>query len=478
MPLWKVNLVQYPIFAILLFCLELVAIYFAFRAIASARTPQGSVAWVVFLLVAPYLAVPAYLFLGHSRVSNYIVARRESEQVIEGFSELVQQHPPIGDDDAVGYPGFEKTAEMPVISGNDCTLLIDGQETFDAIFAALDAAQSYVLVQFYIINNDDLGRRFKARLIDCAKRGVTVRLLFDSVGSAKLPKSFLDDLHAHGVQTMDAHAIRGPKTRFQINFRNHRKTVVIDGVVGFTGGLNVGDEYLGLDPQFGAWRDTHCQLSGPIVAQLQLVFAEDWFWATEEILLEDLNWDTGRAEANMDGLIMATGPADRMETGSLYFCAAITAAKKRIWIASPYFVPENDILTALKLAAMRDVDVRILVPAVADHTIPWLAAYAYFDELLDAGVQIWRYTEGFMHQKVLVVDESIASIGTTNLDNRSCRLNFEATAILFDKRAADGVATMLEQDFAKAKLLDMKLEQQPMKIRWGAPISRMFAPLL
>lgn len=468
----------YSFFGFLLICLELVAIYFAFRAIAGARTPQGSVAWVVFLLVAPYLAVPAYLFLGHSRVSNYIVARRVSEQIIEGITGHAQEHAPAGDDDQVGYPGFEKTAGLPIVSGNDCALLINGQATFDAIFAALDAAESYALIQFYIIHDDDLGRALKSRMIACAQRGVTVRLLFDSVGSAKLPQSYLDELHGHGIQTIDAHAIRGPKTRFQINFRNHRKTVVIDGLIGFTGGFNVGDEYMGRDPKFGAWRDTHCQLAGPIVAQLQLVFAEDWYWATEENLLDDLNWETGRAEANMDGLIMATGPADQMETGSLYFCAAITAAKERIWIASPYFVPESDIMTALKLAAMRGVDVRILVPEVIDHKIPWLAAFAYFDELLDAGVQIWRYTNGFMHQKVLVVDESIASIGTTNLDNRSCRLNFEATAILFDKRAARDVAAMLEQDFSDAYLLEKKLNDQTAKVRYGAPVARLFAPLL
>ena len=465
-------------FIILLVALELTAVVFAFRAIASARTPQGSVAWVVFLLVAPYVAVPLYLFLGHSRVSNYIVARRVSEEVLDGISEHRMAHPAIGDDDQVGYRGFEKIAEVPVVSGNSGQILIDGAAAFEAIFAALDAAKSYALGQFYIIHDDDLGRELKTHMIECVQRGVTVRLLFDSVGCAKLPKAYLEDLRDSGVEIMDAHAIQGPKTRFQLNFRNHRKTIVIDGKVGFTGGFNVGDEYMGRDPKFGAWRDTHCLIRGPVVSQLQLVFAEDWYWATETILLDALNWEAGRAEENMDALIMATGPADTMETGSLYFCAAITAAKKRIWIASPYFVPENDIMTALKLAALRGVDVRILVPEVIDHKIPWLAAFAYFDELIEARVQIWRYTEGFMHQKVLVVDESIASIGTTNMDNRSCRLNFEATAIFFDKRAARDVAQMLEADFARAFLLTTKLKDQPKSIKFGAPVARLFAPVL
>ncbi|MDV7143854.1 cardiolipin synthase [Tropicimonas sp. TH_r6] len=469
---------MYYILVLALVFLEIVAIVFAIRAVRSARTPQGSVAWVVFLIAAPYLAVPAYLFLGHSRVNTYIVGRRESEEVIQGLERFAQLHEARGDDDAVGYPGFETIGEVPVVSGNNMDLLVDGPETFEAIFSALDAAEAYVLVQSYIINDDELGRAFHARLIACAKRGVTVRLLYDAVGCVKLPAAYLDTLRAAGVQVMNAHALRGPKTRFQINFRNHRKTIVVDGTLGFTGGFNIGDEYMGRDPKFGDWRDTHCRLHGPVVSQLQLVFAEDWHWATEEVLLEGMNWDAGRADANMDALIMATGPADEQETGSLYFCAAITAARKRLWIASPYFVPENDILTNLKLAAMRGVDVRIMVPEVIDHTIPWLAAFAYFDELMEAGVQIWRYDSGFMHQKVLVVDEAIASVGTTNLDNRSCRLNFEATALFFDSRAARDLAAMLEADFERCIRLEKPLREQPFKIRNGAPIARLFAPLL
>lgn len=466
-------------FVILTFViLEILAIRFAFRAIASARTPQGSVAWVVFLIAAPYVAVPAYLFLGRSKVRGHVVARRESEEVIQRVSAHSRANPAQGDRTALGYGAFEKAAEVPVVPGNDMELLVDGQATFDAIFEAIEAAANYVLVQFYIINDDALGREFQARLLAAAGRGVSVRLLYDSVGCIKLPKPFLAALREGGVQVLDEHAIRGPKTRFQINFRNHRKTVVVDGTVGYIGGCNVGDEYMGRDPKFGAWRDTHCRLHGPIVSQLQLVYAEDWYWATEENLIEALNWDAGQAEANMDGLIMATGPADIQETGSLYFCAAISAARDRLWIASPYFVPETDIMTNLKLAAMRGVDVRIMVPEVVDHTIPWLAAFAYFDELMQTGVQIMRYDSGFMHQKVLVVDDTIASIGTTNLDNRSCRLNFEATAILFDQRAATAVATMLEADFQKCFRLEKTLAQQPRKVRLGAPIARLFAPLL
>ncbi|AML50960.1 cardiolipin synthase [Falsihalocynthiibacter arcticus] len=454
------------------------AVLFAYFAVTSARTPQGSVAWVFLLLALPMVGIPAYLFLGNFRFKGYIVARRDSGSVIARIAEYAKEFEAVGDDDNVGYQTFENIAQAPIVSGNSIEILINGAATFSSIFAAIDDAKNYILVQFYIIKNDTLGREFKQKLIDAARRGVHVRLLFDAVGSSKLPTEYLADLEDSGIETVNAHSLHGPRTRFQINFRNHRKTLVVDGVIGFTGGLNVGDEYMGRDPGFGPWRDTHCRLIGPVVLQLQLVFSEDWHWATKQVLGDNLNWSPTRAPANMDALLMATGPADTLETGSLYFCAAISAAENRIWIASPYLVPDIDILTVLKLAALRGVDVRIMVPERPDHYITWLAAFAFLDELREVGVKILKYQDGFMHQKVLVVDEAIASIGTTNMDNRSCRLNFEATVMVFDKRAACAVAAMLEEDFTRCKVVAYNLNEKSRLLRVGAPIARLFAPLL
>ncbi|MDV7141892.1 cardiolipin synthase [Tropicimonas sp. TH_r6] len=458
--------------------LEGVAIYFSYRAVAKARTPQGSIAWVVFLISTPWFAVPAFLFFGHTRFRGYVIARRDSEEVIKGVETYSKAHPANGTGAPFGFDSFEAIANLPVVGGNGFELLIDGARTFDAIFEAIDMAERYVLVQFYIIHDDRLGQDFAERLKAAAERGVMVRLLFDSVGSAKLPQAYLDELRDAGVEVVNAHALYGPRHRFQVNFRNHRKTVVVDGQVGFIGGFNVGDEYLGRDAAFGAWRDTHCRLTGPVVMQLQLVFAEDWHWATQTLLLSRLDWEPEPSEQDMDALVVATGPGDMLETGSLYFCACITRAMERIWIASPYFVPDVDILTALKLAALRGVDVRILVPEVIDHRLPWLAAFAYFDEVRSAGVRVWRYDAGFMHQKVVLVDDEIASVGTTNMDNRSCRLNFEATVLVFDPRAAEAVKEMLEDDFARAYLLETDLNAQPWQRRVGAPFARLLAPIL
>ncbi len=468
----------YEIALLAFIVLAVVALYCAVLAVKNARTPQGSVAWVVFLIAAPYIAVPLFFFLGSFKFKGYLTARRDSHEVISGLEGLGKQRPPSLTENRSIYDALEKIADVPVVSGSDCELLIDGEQTFAAIFDTIQTAKNYVIVQSYIINDDKIGQRLRDILVERAQSGVTVRLIYDAVGCAKLPRSYLQTLKTGGVEVVNAHARGGPKSRFQINFRNHRKTVIVDGEVGFTGGLNMGDEYMGEDPRFGLWRDTHARITGPVVQQLQLIFAEDWHWATRENILAALNWDTKPTDGNKDAVLVATGPGDQFDSGSLYFCNLINAAKERLWIASPYFVPENDILTSLKLAAMRGVDVRMLTPEVVDHTIPWLAALAYFDEIMEAGVEVWRYNEGFMHQKVVLVDDLISSIGTTNLDNRSCRLNFEATVVVFDQAMAARTEAMLEADFSRSFQLAQTLGQRKFSERHGAPLARLFSPLL
>jgi cardiolipin synthase A/B len=453
-------------------------IYFAMRAAATARTPQGAVGWVVFLLSAPILAVPLYLFLGHNKYQGYLKAHRETEQVIAGIKQFAVRHAPTACSTGIALEPFEYCADLSACRGNGAELLIDGQATFEAIFAAIDDAKTYILIQSYIIHDDDLGRELQSHLINASKRGVHVRLMTDAVGSHALPESYCEILRDAGVDVADKKTARGPRFRFQINFRNHRKTIIIDGVTGFIGGLNVGDEYMGRSEKFGNWRDTHLKIHGPIVSQLQLVFAEDWHWATNEALIQDVNWEVPHSDQDMTGLIVATGPADDTETGSLMFFSAIAEAKERIWIASPYFIPDIDITTALRHAALRGVDVRILIPDMADHRVSWLAAFSYFDDVTTDGVRIFRYTDGFMHQKVFLVDDELAAVGTTNLDNRSFRLNFEAMALFFDSRAAKRIEAMLSADFEKSYEITQTIDQQSAYVRYGAPVARLFSPLL
>ncbi len=454
------------------------AVFCSVRAAQTSRTPQGSVGWVVFLLSAPLFAVPLYLFLGHHRFRGYRIARKESERVVEGIKNFADIAKPDPATMRINPRPFEALAHLPVSRGNDAHLLIDGEATFQAIFDAIDGATKYILIQFYIIRDDELGVELQDRLIAASKRGVHVRFMTDGVGSYGLSNDYFDRMRQNGIDVADPRDQRGPNFRFQLNYRNHRKTVVVDGEIGFIGGHNVGVEYLGQNPKFGPWRDTHVQLHGPIVRQLQLIFAEDWHWARNEDLIDLVDWNGSDAERDMNALLVATGPGDDTETGAMMFFSAIAAAKERIWIASPYFIPDLDIMTALQHAALRGVDVRILVPEVIDHRIPWLAAFAYFDEIRDCGAKVFRYTDGFMHQKVFVVDETLGAVGTTNLDNRSFRLNFEAMALFFDEEAAVAISQMLQEDFNSSYELVRSLHQQPAYIRHGAPIARLFAPIL
>ncbi len=453
------------------------AIYCAWRAVQGARTPQGSVGWVVFLLSVPIIAVPAYLFLGHHRLKGVEVARRDSARTVAAIDAYSAQRRPeaVTKED---FGPFEAAAQLPVLRGNAAELLIDGRATFDEMFAAIDAAEQYVLAQFYILRDDGVGQAFCYRLVAARARGVDVYVSYDRIGSFKLRNGYLQKLKAAGARVTDQRRSRGLASRFIVNYRNHRKTLIVDGKRAFTGGLNIGDEYLGLDAGLAAWRDTNVALRGPVVAQLQLIFVEDWHFATDHLIGDELYWRPGLQPENMVGLIVATGPADDFDSGSMLFFAAISRARQRVWIASPYFVPDLDILTALRHAALRGLDVRILVPEHADHRITWMAAHAYFDEIRAAGVEIWRYTEGFMHQKIILVDDDLAAVGTTNLDNRSFRLNFEAMAVLFDTEFAAKVDEMLRRDFARAYRLTKALSDQPLGVRIGAPFARLFAPLL
>ena len=442
----------------------------ALAAITTARTPQGAVAWVVFLVSFPLLALPAFALFGRIGFQGFERRRRESDRQIERAA------PDLDPEERSRLAALVEIAGRPVVPGNRAELLIDGEATFGAIFEAIDAAEREVLVQFYIVRDDALGRALHARLVAAARRGVDVRFLYDALGSFRLGRRYPAELREAGVQV---HAIRGPRRpvgRLGLNFRNHRKTVVVDGRTGFTGGQNIGQEYVD-GGDFEAWRDTFLRLEGPMVAQLRTVFAQDWSWTADEPLEDPPAGAPGRAgEGAAAGLILASGPTDAIERGSLFLCGLIGLARERLWIATPYFVPHTDLLTALQLAAMRGVAVRLLVPSRPDHLLPWYASRDYFDDVQRAGIEVWEYRAGFMHSKVILVDDDIASVGTMNIDIRSVMLNFEATALIEGRAFARETEAMLEADFARATLAPPRHESR--RVQLLAPVARLFGPLL
>jgi len=439
------------VLGVLALALLVLGVISALSAILTTRTPQGAIAWSLALVGFPYVAVPLYWVFGRRRFHGYLERLRTSRkkhagEIIAVYDAIARHRaelPPNRHDD---FAMLEKLVQFPFTRGNSMDLLIDGRATFDAIFAAIEAAREYVFVEFYIVNDDELGRELARRLMAKARLGVRCKLLYDNVGSFSLSKSYVRELCAAGVDTRAFRTARGPKNRFQINFRNHRKIVIVDGKVAFVGGFNVGDEYLG---RHGPWRDTHSRIEGPAVQCVQGAFIADWFWAADEIA--PANWKPElSAKGDMTVLALPTSPADHEETCAIFFHQAIVAAKKRVWIATPYFVPDSPVFEALKIAALRGVDVRLLLPVKADSLFVHLASFSFIPDAQRCGVQVLRYAKGFMHQKVILVDDDVASVGTANMDNRSMRLNFEITMLVVDRGFAKKVEAMLEHDFEGA----------------------------
>ena len=452
------------------------------HAIMAVRTAQGAIAWAVSLNTLPYVAVPAYWIFGRSKFNGYVTTRRKGlthvQPVANQFvTNLLQRHL-IALPDRDGPLLVERLAKLPFTSGNDAEILVNGDATFKSIFDGITRATNYALVQFYIIHDDGVGRELKARLLERARAGVRCCLLYDEIGG-RLPAAYVRELTDAGVLVLPFNTTKGKSNRFQLNFRNHRKIVVVDGHEAWVGGLNMGDEYKGLDPKIGFWRDTHVRVAGPVVQCVQVAFLEDWHWASGE-LLSGLNWDPLPAPSGKSRAVLClpSGPADPLETCTLFFLHAINQARKRVWIASPYFVPDEQFISALQLAALRGVDVRILVPDKSDNPLAQLSAWSYLEDVEKTGIKVFRYTKGFMHHKIMLVDDEYCTVGTANFDNRSFRLNFEVTMAFADPDFAGQVATMFEQDFAQSRpMRGDELDQRNFWYRFAVRAARLTAPV-
>ena len=456
------------------------------QAVMSTRTPQGAIAWAVSLNTLPYVAVPAYWVFGQSRFDGYELLRQRemlADQSLENDTIRVLREEgmifePENDRQANQQKLLQSLSMMPVLRRNDVDLLIDGEATFDAITDGINSAQDYILFQFYILRSDDLGNRLKDALLARAAEGVRVYVLYDALGSKDLSEEYIRDLRDGGAQVAAfTTTTQGWRNSFRVNFRNHRKIVVVDGQLAFVGGHNVGDEYVGKHPELTPWRDTHVAVRGPIVLATQVSFIEDWKWITGE--QPELNWKPAPApDGDVVAVCLPTGPADDLETGTLVMLDAINMSQRRIWIASPYFVPDAQFISALQLAALRGVDVRVLIPENNDDQLVNMTSYSYLEELDKVGIQMYRYQPGFMHQKVLLIDDDIASVGTANFDNRSMRLNFEITLMFRDAKFAGEVEGMLEDDFSRSRLVSpSEYTDRNLPFRFMVRTARLLAPV-
>ncbi|UTC75361.1 cardiolipin synthase [Treponema sp. OMZ 792] len=453
------------------------------NAIMTSRTSQGAIAWTVGLNSFPVITVPVYWIFGRNRFDGYAEEWKNNSEVTQTrVNEIRSALEPYFVEPPDVFPEYEvlkKLALSPFLNGNKIDLLLNGAETYRSIEEGIEKAEEYVLFQFYILKDDEIGTKFKDQLIRKAKEGVAVYVLYDELGSRGISKEWLNSFSVNGIKVLPFNTQQDH--RFQINFRNHRKIVVVDGKAAWVGGLNIGDDHLDKDPVFTPWRDTHLMIEGPSVIAAQATFLVDWHWASKE-LISGLNWEPNIFKgdnSDKNVLVLASGPADKYETASLFFTNLLNAARKRIWIATPYFIPDEATMTALRLALLKGIEVRILTPRMYDNWFVFNAANAYLDELADDGAKIYFYENGFMHQKVMLIDDSLSAVGTVNFDNRSFRLNFEITALIADKPFASEIEQMLLNDFAVSSDATAGYgNKQSFWIRLKSKFSTMFAPVL
>ena len=463
------------VIGVVLLVLHAAGVVAAMHAVMNTRTPQGAFAWALGLVLLPYVTLVPYLYLGRSRFHGYVDLHRLRREQMHAMTAGALAEPASTPPECDRYDEIARMLQARFHAGQRLRLLVDGEATFEAILAAVGQARRCVLLQFFIIHDDVLGRRLQQALVERVRAGVEVCVLYDGIGSHALPRHYVDELRGAGA-IVHPFATQRRSNRFQLNFRNHRKIVVVDGRLGFVGGLNVGDEYLGLKPPLAPWRDTHLEIEGPAVADLQRSFAEDWHWVTGELppLLRP-----DHAKGDTHTLIAATGPADRQETCSLFFVTLIHAARRRLWITTPYFVPDQAVMSALRLAVFRGVDVRVLIPSRPDHHAVFLASGLYAHDAVRAGIRVYRYQPGFLHEKVVLIDDDTASVGSMNLDNRSFRLNFEIGALNVDKAFAADVEAMLADDFAHAhEVTEAEYLKAPYLRRLAMHVARLFDPVL
>lgn len=462
-----------------------------FMIFMEKKNPYKTIAWLAIITVFPVLGLIVYLMFGQNlRRRRKIIRSRAMndgylEQIVNRQIECIDSHCL---DEAAGNEKKQliklllKNAKAPLTRSNHVEILSNGQEAFASIFTELEKACHHIHLEYYIFKDDHLGQKLKETLIRKAKAGVKVRVIFDAVGSWKLSHGFIGELKAAGVEIRPFLPVIMPFINNKLNYRNHRKIVVIDGKTGFMGGLNIGDEYLGFHPKLGKWRDTHLKLIGSSVYFLQVIFLMDWEFVSGTRLLQHSDTDYFPVIESFQGKmvqIAASGPDSDWESIRQSYFALITSAQKSINITTPYLIPDEGISLALKTAALSGVDIKIIVPGINDHKVVRWASQSYFDELMEAGIEIYLYRPGFIHAKIISVDGEVASLGSANLDMRSFQLNFEVNAMLYDHELVAILDHSFALDLAQSAKVDYEeFCRRPLISKMRQSAARLLSPIL
>ncbi|MDZ5470356.1 cardiolipin synthase [Bacillus sp. 31A1R] len=467
--------------------ITLSVVFIGFIIFFENRHPTQTLTWLIVLGSFPLVGFIFYLLFGRNYRKEKMFRRKYflDKQAFLQFGgendpKSVEKVNQMDQDQKRLFYLAQKLGNSPISFGTSTKVLTNGEETFSNILEALKGATHHIHLEYYIVRHDELGEKIKQVLIEKAREGVKIRFLYDAVGSWKLSSRYVEEMRREGIGMVPFGPVRMPVLNSKFNFRNHRKIIVIDGSIGFMGGLNIGNEYLGKDEHFGFWRDTHLWLKGEAVRTLQLIFLQDWYYMTNESFLT-AEYLSPQLEENIHGgvQLIAGGPDNEWSVIKNIFFSMITSAKESVWIASPYFIPDEDIFSAIKIAALSGIDVRILVPQKPDKRIVFHASRSYFPELLEAGVKVYEYKKGFMHSKFIIVDHELASIGTSNMDMRSFHLNFEVNAFLYKTRSTEKLVQEFLKDLEDTNQIQMgEFNKRHFGLRILESTSRLLSPLL
>ena len=455
------------------------------------RDPKSVWAWLLLLFFLPGLGFVFYLFLGidlHKRHMFKVKGLEEDLHEVIRYQEFQLKNRKLGDSqeelaDYMDLVMFNMKAADAILFGeNDIDIFTDGKEKFDALVADLEAAEHFINIQYYIIRNDMLFERIAEVLRRKAAQGVEVRVLFDGMGCRKVHHSYWRKLEQAGIRTAEFFPAFLRRFQLRINYRNHRKIVVIDNRVAYVGGFNIGKEYIGLEERFGYWRDTHLRIQGSGILGLQMRFLLDWNYAAGENLMQRelmfLEPPDGRRD-HCDLQVISSGPDNALEQIRDNYVRLITRARKRICIQTPYFIPDESLLNALLIAVRSGIEVNLMIPCKPDHPFVYWATYSYMGDLVEAGAGCYIYNNGFLHSKDIVVDGEVFCYGTANMDIRSFALNFEVNAVVYNREKAREMEEIFRKDLEHCtQVTKDSYGARRLKIRLKEQMCRLLSPLL
>jgi cardiolipin synthase len=446
------------------------------------RNPVKSLAWITVLLMVPVFGVVLYIFFGRSLKNTRMITRRNRRKLRrrESFKSIDINRLPLSKASLQQVKMARTLTGAIYYPGNKVQIFTSGKEKFDALIKDIEGARQYINLQYYIIKDDEIGTRVVEALMRKSREGVKVKVIYDHIGSIHTKSKFFKQMIKAGIEVHPFFKVTFPHFATHVNWRNHRKIAVIDGTIGYIGGMNVADRYVtGIEN--GVWRDTHVRITGPAVGGLQYSFAVDWSFMGNPLLEEEPNikrTPTGREyEAGVQ--MMTSGPTSQWSNIAMIFLKAISNARKCVFIQTPYFLPTESLLRTLQAAALSKVDVRLMLPAMSDSTVLTYASFSYIKECLLAGIKVYLYDAGMLHSKTVIVDDEFVSVGSTNIDFRSFEHNFESNIFIYSAEVNNKMREIFMADLANCKRVTAAAwRQRPNHQKIKESIYRLLSPVL